>query len=204
MLTKKQVEILSVFSDESFAELTFKEIKEKSGQKSNNIVQLALGQFKKQGIIIPKKTGDVSTYRINPESGTALAYLNLINETMTLEKIRIPTGIIKEIKTRISGITEFFILAVFGSFAKGKATEKSDLDIAVIVESDAVRKEITPFIETVKRREIRNIDYHVMTGSEFKDMLDAGYENLGKQIYKNSAICHGYSQYTRMMMGLKK
>ena len=50
---------------------------------------------------------------------------------------------------------------------KNKATEKSDLDMAVIVETEQTKKEITPLLETVKRREIKPIDYHIFTRKEF-------------------------------------
>jgi len=48
MITKEQLKILKVYYGNIFAELTFKQIKEKSGQKSNNIVQIALKEFIKQ------------------------------------------------------------------------------------------------------------------------------------------------------------
>ena len=55
MLTKEQLKILGVFNKGIFDEFTFKQIKEKSRQKSNNIVQIALKEFQKEGIIKTKK-----------------------------------------------------------------------------------------------------------------------------------------------------
>ncbi|MBU0471033.1 MAG: nucleotidyltransferase domain-containing protein [Nanoarchaeota archaeon] len=202
MLTKKQIEILSVFQGNLFAEYTFKQFKEKSKQKSNNIIHLALEEFKKQCIINSKKTGNVNTYMINLENSLTLAYLNIINTKKNCEAI-IPHNIIKEIKKKINKKTVFFILTVFGSFAKGKPTEKSDLDIAVIVDSDTTRKEIIPIIETIKRREIQNIDYHIITQDEFKEMLNVDYENLGKQIYKSNIIYYGFIQYVNLIKSIK-
>jgi len=46
MLTKKQIRIISVFNEDVNKELTFKQLKEKSNQKSNNFVQKALKDFR--------------------------------------------------------------------------------------------------------------------------------------------------------------
>ena len=55
MLTKEQLNILSVFKKDLFSSLTFKQIKQQSRQKSNNIVQIALKEFQKQDIVKTKE-----------------------------------------------------------------------------------------------------------------------------------------------------
>ena len=92
---------------------------------------------------------------------------------------------------------------MFGSYAKGKSTEKSDLDIAVIAESEETKKEITLYLETIKRRKIKSIDYHVFTRNEFLEMLKADYENVGKQIYKNNIVYYGFIEYCNIMRSIK-
>ena len=190
-----------MFKKDIFTSLTFKQIKQKSGQKSNNIVQIALKEFQKHGIVKTKKTGDVITYQLDLNNRT-LSYLNIINESEISES-KIPKMSLDNIKNRLFKYTEFFILIVFGSYAKNEATKKSDLDIAVIAESEHTKKEITPFLETIKRREILQIDYHVFTRVEFLEMLKADFENIGKQIFKNSIIYYGYIFYCNMMNGTK-
>ncbi|MBI4983717.1 nucleotidyltransferase domain-containing protein [Candidatus Woesearchaeota archaeon] len=202
MLTKQQQVILGVFKKDLFASLTFKQIKEESKQKSNNIVQISLKKFKEHNLVKTKVTGDVTTYSLNLDNNVTLSYLNLIND-LELQKRKFPKEILSEIRKRISKQTNFFILIVFGSYAKNKATEKSDLDIAVIVESEPTKKEITPILETVKRREIKPIDYHIFTRSEFLDMLKADYENVGKQIYTNNLIYYGFIEYCNLIRGRK-
>ena len=202
MLTKQQLNILSVFKKDLFASLTFKQIKEESKQKSNNIVQIALKKFKEQELVKTKVTGDVTTYSLNFDNNLTLSYLNLINEK-EISKKKFPKEILSGIQKKISKQTNFFILIVFGSYTKNKATEKSDLDVAVIVESEQTRKEIAPFLETVKRREIKPIDYHIFTRNEFLEMLKTDIENVGKQIYKNSIIYYGFIEYYNLILGRK-
>ena len=202
MLTKEQVNILSVFKKDIFASLTFRQIKEQSKQKSNNIVQIAIKEFQNQSIIQSKKTGDVTAYNLNLGNNLTLSYLNLINE-YEIKKTNIPIKVIDEIQKRIFKYTEFFILIVFGSYAKNKATKKSDLDVAFIVESEAAKKEIIPYIETIKRREIISIDYHIFAKAEFLEMLNADIENVGKQVFKSNIVYYGYIPYCNLIKGGK-
>ena len=200
MLTKQQLTILGVFKKDIFDSLTFKQIKESSKQKSNNVVQIALKQFKEQDLVKTRVTGDITTYSLNLDNNVTLSHLNLIN-SLEIQKRKFPREILSEIQKRVSKQTNFFILIVFGSYAKNKAAEKSDLDIAVIVESEQTKKEVTPLLETVKRREIKPIDYHIFTRNEFLEMLNADYENVGKQIYKNHLIYYGFIEYYNLIRG---
>jgi len=202
MLTKQQVVILGVFKKNLFTSLTFKQIKEESKQKSNNIVQIALKEFKKQNLVETGITGDVTTYSLNLNNNLTLSYLNLIND-LEIQKRKFPREILSEIQKRISKQTNFFILIIFGSYAKNKATEKSDVDIAVIVESGQTKNEVTPLIETVKRREIKSTDYHIFTRNEFIEMLKVESENVGKQIYKNNITYYGFVEYCNLIRGRK-
>ena len=80
MLTKEQLNILSVFKNDVFSSLTFKQIRQRSRQKSNNVVQIALREFKKEGLIDTKKIGNITTYFLDLNN-LSIAYLNLINES---------------------------------------------------------------------------------------------------------------------------
>ena len=202
MLTKQQLNILSVFKKDIFTNLTFKQIKSQSNQKSNNIVQIALKEFKIEDVIQTKETGNVTTYQLNLENNLTLDYLNLLNE-LEINKRKFPKEILQEIQKKILKYTEFFILIIFGSYVKGKATDKSDLDVAVIVESEQTKKEIIPYLETIKRRNIKKLDYHVFMRNEFLEMLKSEYENVGKQIYKNNLIYYGFIEYCNIIRSRK-
>src|SRR3989344_8792707 len=119
MLTKQQLNIFSVFKKDLFASLTFKQIKEHSHQKSNNIVQIALKQFKEQELVTTKIIGDVTTYSLNLNNNLTLSYLNLINNS-EIDKKKFQKEILSEIQKKISKQTNFFILVIFGSYAKNK------------------------------------------------------------------------------------
>jgi predicted nucleotidyltransferase len=203
MLTKKQIDILNVFREDIFRELTFKEIKQKSKQKSNNISLLALNEFKRLNLVIPKKIADVTAYSLNLNNNLTLSYLNIINETIIFNNKTIPKKIMQELQDRISGFSDFFMLLIFGSYAKGSENKKSDLDIALIIESEESKREMAPYIETIKRREIMKIDYYIFTEKEFLEMLNNENQNVGKEIYRANLIYYGAIQYYKMIKRLK-
>jgi len=202
MLTKKQINLLKIFHDNLREELTFKQLKKESKQKSNNLIQTAINEFLKQDIIKIKKTGNVNTYKINLQNNLSKAYLELINQTK-IKKTKIPHKILEVIQQKINKKTNLFILIIFGSYAKQKQKQDSDLDLAILIDTEEQRKEINPILETIKRREVLNIDYHVITTNEFKEMLSAEYENLSKQIQKNNLIIKGHTNYIDLIESLK-
>ena len=199
MLTKEQLKIFGAFKKDIFAHLTFKQIKEHCRQKSNNIVQIALRQFQKEFLVKTQKTGDVTAYFLNMDNNLTLSYLSLINELEINENKKVPKKVLKEIQKRVFRFSEFFVLMVFGSYAKNKATKRSDLDIALIVEAEQSKKEIAPYIETIKRREIIKHDYHIFTRKEFVEMLTIEDENVGKEIYRKNVIYYGLTEYYNMI-----
>lgn len=198
MLTKEQLRIFGIFKKELFTSLTFRQVKEQSKQNSNNIVQIALKEFQSQKIVKTINIADITTYSLNLENNLTLSYLSLLNE-LELIKIKLPHELLQEIQNRVFKHTPFFTLIIFGGYAKNKANENSDLDIALIAESEQAKKEISPYLETIKRRELLKIDYHIFTKDEFLELLDADYENLGKQIYKNNLVYYGYTQYLNII-----
>ena len=115
---------------------------------------------------------------------------------------KLPKKVLKEIQKRVSRHSEFFVLIVFGSYAKNKATKRSDLDVAVIVDSEQSKKEVAPYIETIRRREIIKIDYHVFTRAEFALMLTMDDENVGKEIYRSNVVYYGLMEYYNMIKGI--
>ncbi len=199
MLTKEQVEILGVFRGNIAEKFTFKEIKEKSRKNSNNIIQLSIKNFKKLDIIKSEKIGNVILYSLNLDNNLTISYLSLIEQIKIKNEKKLPKKTLNALQKNILKKTEFFILLVFGSYAKGKATEKSDLDVAILMQDKALKKEIVPYIETIRRRELLHIHSEVFTGNEFLEMLKVEQENVGKEICRNSFIYYGGEQYYNLI-----
>ena len=67
------------------------------------------------------------------------------------------------------------------------------------MESEQAKKEIAPYLETIKRREIIPIDCHIFTRTEFLEMLKVDYENLGKQIAIKNLPIHNINIFYKII-----
>ena len=85
----------------------------------------------------------------------------------------------------------FFIVLIFGSNAKRKATEKSDIDLCIISDNKQKSKELVSLLHLLPQR----IEIHQFTTEEFASMLKIKKNNIGKEIVKNNFILYGTENY---------
>lgn len=87
------------------------------------------------------------------------------------------------------------IVVLFGSYAKGKETEKSDIDILVINNG---KKELSfSKYEVLFKKKINPI---FITQDEFKDMLNDKEENIGKQALKSHIILNNPEGFWKLVL----
>lgn len=185
MLTPKQINIFGAFLRKPYKELTYKEIKEYAKGKSNSIIQKAIAKFLSESLIKKRGVGNIILYKLNLENNTVFSYFDILIK----EKLSNPVKIaIQRIKEEVTDIN-FVSIVIFGSYAEGKQTEKSDLDIALFVHSTNDKKKCELSMKSAKLKSILPIDAHVITKEEMLQMLKDKQENLGKQIaYKHIPV----------------
>jgi predicted nucleotidyltransferase len=185
MLTKKQLKIFSLFQRNTFKEYTYKEIKEKVGEKSNSVVQNAIKAFLKEDLIKERAIGTSKLYLINHNNERVYLYF----EAYTKENLpKLALKALKTLKEELDKQTIFYSIVVFGSYALGEQKKDSDLDVAVIIEQEEKRKIIEAVFKSVELKSIQKIHGHVITKEEFLEMLRVDYENLGKEIARKHLI----------------
>lgn len=177
MITKKQLPILNSLRIKS--PQTFNEIKKSLKMKSNSFLQKTLEEFENQEIILIERVGNQKLYGLNLTS-QCISFLSLIS----FELYKIPQKIIDCIVKELNEELYFYSLVVFGSYAKNKQTKSSDLDILIIVENKIAS--LDAVLESIKRKELIKIDFHVVTEQELRKMIMNKEENLGKEILKNN------------------
>ncbi|PIN95320.1 hypothetical protein COU53_00055 [Candidatus Pacearchaeota archaeon CG10_big_fil_rev_8_21_14_0_10_30_48] len=201
MLTKSQFKIFEPLTKNMLKEYSIKEIKEACGEKSNNALTLALKKFKEENIVKERKIGRSLLYTININNELVFNYIQLIN-TKKLSKFALRT--IERIKEDVEKHTSFFSIVIFGSYASGKQTKNSDLDVAVFIDEENNRKIIETAIKSSELKTPLNIDSHVISKDEFLEMLKVDEENLGKQIArKHSSIYNSHIFYSLLKKGIK-
>ncbi len=199
MLTPKQIKIFEAFLRKPHQELTYKEIKDYSKEKSNSIIQKAVVKFLAENLVKKREVGNIILYAVNLDNSTVFSYF----EILIKEKIpNLVKNSIKIIRDELSNI-EFQSFVIFGSYAEGKQKEKSDLDIAIFVNSIEDKKNCELSMKSAELKSILQIDTHIITKDEMLQMLKDKHENLGKQIaYKHLAIHNPMIFYSIIQEGI--
>ncbi len=201
MLTKKQLKIFGLFGKNTFKEYTFKELKESSKEKSHSVLQNAISKFRKEELITERKIGTSKLYKINHNNNKAHDYLRINNQDKISKAVK---SCIKHIKWALDKEEQFYALVIFGSYANESFTEKSDLDLAIFIKDKTEKNKIKIALNSASNKTIIDIDPHIITESEFQEMLKADYENLGKEIAKtNLPIYNPTIFYNLIMRGIK-
>ncbi len=201
MLTKPQIRIFGQFLKNVFAEYTYKEIKEMSKEKSSDTFHCAIQKFKDEGLVNEKIIGKSKLYSIALSNEASYNYLAIAAMGRLNKQARL---ILQKLTEEINRYTLFYSLVVFGSYSDGTQDKKSDLDIAIIIESKKKEHEVKTAINSIAKISLIELDCHVITKEEFLEMLKASYENLGKQIArKNLPIHNNYIFYAIIKEGVE-
>jgi predicted nucleotidyltransferase len=201
MLTKPQIRIFGQFLKNVFAEYTYKALKEKSKEKSSDTFHRAMQKFKEEGLVNEKVIGKSKLYSIALSNEISYNYLAI----SAIGKLNMQARLIlQKLTEEINKYTLFYSLVVFGSYSDGTQNKKSDLDIAIIIESKKKEDEVKTAANSIAKISLIELDCHVISKVEFLEMLKADYENLGKQIARKSLPVHNnYIFYAIIREGVK-
>src|SRR3989344_2303732 len=196
MLTNKQLKIFQIFAKQPFAKFERKQIKQFTREKSTNALSIALKQFLKEDVIKSSKVGKSYLYSLNLDNDLAYYYVALVNSQRVDKNVKITISIIKD---ELDKITPFYCLVIFGSYAIQEQKKTSDLDIVIITEDEAKRKQIETALNTTKQKSLLPIDPHVITKKELIEMLTNEEENLGKQIARKHLVLNNHDIFYKII-----
>ena len=186
MLTEKELRIIELYRKNLFASYTIREIMKKINTKSYNWIHNAVKKLKIENILKCEEKGKRILCSINLEEQKTLIYLSLIEETNPLIK-KIPN--LKKITEFMP--LDFHILLISGSYADGSFTEKSDIDVVVIINKKEDRKFLLNKLSNEGDLMIPKLHPYVFTREEFLEMLTNKEENYGKETAKKHIIIAG-------------
>lgn len=199
MLTPKQIKIFEAYLKKPYKELTYKEIKDYSKEKSNSIIQKALIKFLAEDLVKKREVGNIILYAVNLDNNLVFSYFDILLKEKISNLVKSSLKIIRE---ELSSI-EFISIVIFGSYAEGKQKDKSDLDLAIFVNSTEDKKNCELSMKSAELKSILQIDAHIITKNEMLQMLKDRHENLGKQIaYKHLTIQNPMIFYSILQEGI--
>lgn len=192
MLGKTQVAILTLFRKDIFLKASIKNIADRL-RKSYPRVYEAVKGFEKEGILNIERVGrsDIVSIALNEKATSLLAFLE---EQETFRKVIPHYQKILSIKE----ISDYIIL-IAGSYASGKATKNSDVDLVVISPDDSDVVSLQKLIENKTLVWQPPIHLYVFKQTDFIEMLLSEEENYGKEIFKNRIIIKRASNYYNLI-----
>jgi len=191
ILTKEEMKIIGLFRMGLLKQYTIREIAKNINKKSYNWVFKAIGKLKGLEIIKAETKGNSSICSINLESNLTLIYLSLLEQERISDKLPL-----KNIKILLESIpVKYYTFIIAGSYAEGKQTGKSDLDVAVIVENKDDSKKVFAVLKNKGELMIPKAHIFVFSKEEFFKMLLEKEENYGKQAFRNNIIIFGAENY---------
>ena len=94
--------------------------------------------------------------------------------------------------------SKFYVLLVFGSYAKRTNTKHSDIDLMVIVpdkEQDRMESEIHRIVKTIPLK----IQVNVVSESDFVAMKNSRQVTVGSEVIKKNILLHGVEVYYELI-----
>lgn len=147
-------------------------------------------------LITTTRAGKATLVQLNQQNPLTKHYL-IISSKEEKDDYAKKQPIIKKISDEIP--SGKYSVVLFGSYAKGTQTTKSDIDILVINEKGERKPDFSRY-ETIFRIKINPI---YVTPKEFSAMLKETEENVGKQALKNHIILYNSELFWNLVYGIR-
>ncbi len=196
-MLKKESDILGFFAKEPWRRFTFTELRLISKKRSRSYLDLVLKRFVKEDVIKREQVGKLYVYSLDITSPKARSFAGFVLERNAWTRKHIPYGGIEKIICDMP--TKNFVLIITGSYAKGKQTEKSDIDVVILINDAAETKKVYSQLTHICEMNIPQIHLYVFKNNEFIEMLLNKEANYGKEIVLNNIILCGGQTYLQLI-----
>ena len=160
--SKLRTKLLDVFLSLPDARFYIRELERKIKEEAKNISR-ELKNLEALGLLISEKQGNLKYYSVNENFFLYPELKAVIFKTTGVQ------GLLKEALERLKEIETAFI---YGTYATGKESESSDVDIMVIGKPDLT--ELNEIISNLEEKLNREINYMCFDQEEFKERRKVG------------------------------
>lgn len=191
MENKHNIKILQFLLSNKKKDFTIREIA-KETFIDYKAAYITLQKLIEDGTISAKKAGQSTLCSINTKAFNTIIFQAedaRKKELLKNKNIASLYSYFKDLKT------PFFILLVFGSYAKKQERKKSDIDLLLITEGGAIKTEIHEKIKLIPL----NIHFIDFSSEEFLSMLKTTEFSVGKEAFYNNIILFGIEDYYRLI-----
>ena len=160
--SKLRIKLLDAFLSLPDARFYIRELERKINEEAKNVSR-ELKNLEALGLLISEKQGNLKYYSVNENFFLYPELKAIIFKTTGVQ------GLLKEALERLKGIETAFI---YGSYAAGMESERSDIDIMIIGKPDL--SDLNEVISDLEEKLNREINYMCFDQEELKERRKTG------------------------------
>lgn len=188
-LTKTSIEILVHLSSKIQESFTVRQIAE-AIQKDYKISHVMTMRLAKQHYIIAEKKPPVTYCRLNLKGNSSLlAYIEAIRTNRFFAKNRDLEILVNALLSKVA--SPFLTIIIFGSYVRGAASKKSDLDVLFVIPERTMEKKVSAAVGSIEHISPIGIHETILTSREFTDLLRQKTANVAWEAVDNRIVPYG-------------
>jgi len=193
IIKKNQIKIINLFRKNLFLEETIREISNRTGiayPKSYDAIE----ELIKENVLKSKRIGNSKLCSLNLSAKT-ISLLSFLDEQEAISLTNKKTPFIE----KILEFKEFKddILLITGSYAKGKETSKSDIDLTIITKDNPFKKQ--KLMENLSISLSDKLHLLSFSYNDFIEMLLSKEANFGKEAFKYHLILRNANRFYELI-----
>ena len=191
MLTNCEQKVMEIVMPQPFRSYSIKEIS-RLIKSSYALTHESVKQLVEKKTIKTKKIGNSTSCQLNLSANPQLlAVSSLVYSHKLLSKVQFGF-VIDEIKDKFDDL--IYIMILFGSYAKRKATKKSDVDLLFVVQNEKDVEKTKKRVKSVISSTNINVEFETVTIAWLLKMFEERY-SVGREVLEGSVVLHGAEQY---------
>lgn len=195
MLTKTQIAIMKIFVSKITEKASIRQISEKAG-KPYPLTHKAVKALLENKLLERDAHNLLSLNYTGNHS--ILSYIEGIRAAEFIGNNKTIGLFMKDIMEGIK--MDYFTILLFGSYAKGEATESSDADILVILEEEDKIENVQKFMDTVSSKFSLKFDCSAISVKSTCDMLAKREQpNVMNESLNSHVLLFGAENYYRLL-----
>ncbi|MFH1065197.1 MAG: nucleotidyltransferase domain-containing protein [Nanoarchaeota archaeon] len=192
-LTKAEITIISFFIDNIQKEFGIREISRNIGTDYKN-TYATIQWLVKKGMLLKRRQANIDLCSLNLKEGsTEICFVEAIKSKKFMEKHRTIRDFLNTVMNKTRHM--YYSIVVFGSFAKGKETKSSDLDILIITPEKSIAEEIERIITAEAVTVAAGIHTIAISEGDFIANLADKKPNVVIEAFKNHIIITGAESF---------
>jgi predicted nucleotidyltransferase len=196
-MEKLELIIMELFAADPRKRYSIRDIAKATG-KQYAPVHAAVQRMVKKKALQKQRIGhtDYCSLELNGDS-SMFCFAEAWRAKEFIRKNKVAGRIIEEVLEKLKA--NFYVLVLFGSYAKGSQTEKSDIDLLLVADNNSKAEELERTISGVSRLSKKALHVTSMYFKDFIDMASDKETNAVNQALGNHIIFRGYEEYYKML-----